>query len=319
MKAIRVHRFGGPEVLTLEDVPVPDPAPNQVLVRLQAIGVNPVDTYVRSGTNPKLSLPYTPGIDGAGLVEKAGENVSHVKAGDRVYIGGSVSGVYAEFALSIAEDVHRLPTNVTLEQGAGVNIPYATAWRALFQKAHAKPGETVLVHGGSGGVGLASIQIARAAGLTVIASAGTEAGRQLALDQGSHHVLDHCAPDYLKEVLPLTGGCGLDIILEMLANINLGQDLPMLAPAGRVVVIGSRGKVEITPRDAMFRDTSIHAMLLFNATRPELAAIHAALHAGLENGTLRPVIGREFPLASASQAHEAVMAPGAHGKIILRP
>lgn len=319
MKAIRVQEFGGPEVLKLEEVPKPRAGPNQVLVRTYAVGVNPVETYQRSGSNPSLCLPWTPGMDAAGIVEEAGSGVTNVKPGDRVYTSDTLTGSYAEFALCEATSVHPLPARIDFRQGAAISIPYATAYRALWQRARARAGEVVLIHGASGAVGVAATQIARAAGLRVIGTAGTKKGRELVAEQGAHHVLDHKAADYLERALALTGGRGLDIILEMLANVNLGKDLPLLAKHGRVIVIGSRGKVEITPRDLMGRDADIRAMMLFNATAAELAGIHAALAAGLENGTLRPVVGREFPLAEAAKAHVAVLAPGAFGKIVLLP
>ncbi len=319
MKAIRVHQFGGPEVLRLEEVPVPKPAAGQVLVKLHAIGVNPVETYFRSGSNPNLKLPWTPGMDGAGLVEAIGEGVAGLKSGDRVYTSDTLTGSYAQFVLCEARGVHPLPERISFAQGAALGIPYATAHRALFHRARALAGEVVFIHGASGGVGLAATQIARAAGLTVIGSAGTDSGRKLAADNGAHHVVDHRAPGYLDQVMSLTGGRGVDVILEMLANVNLGKDLPLLARHGRVIVIGSRGTVEITPRDLMSRDADVRAMTLFNATPAELAGIHAALAAGLENGTLRPIVGREMALADAAKAHTAVLEPGAIGKIVLKP
>lgn len=319
MQAIRAHRFGGPDVLQLEDIPTPSPGPGQVLVRLHAAGVNPVETYLRSGSNPNLPLPWTPGHDGAGVVASVGGGVAGLAPGDRVYVAGTLTGTYAEFALCEARTVHPLGTGLSFAQGAAVGIPYATAYRALFQRGNARPGETVFVHGGSGGVGLAAIQMARAAGMTVIASAGTDAGRRLTMEHGAHHAVDHRAPDYLEQVLALTGGRGIDVLLEMLANVNLGRDLPLLARAGRVLVIGSRGKVEITPRDLMMREADIRAVYLFHATPAEYASLHAALAAGLANGTLRPVVGRELPLAQAQAAHVAVLEPGAQGKLVLLP
>ena len=319
MKAIRVSQFGGPDVLRLEEVPALKAGPGQVLVKLHAIGVNPVETYQRSGSNPAIQLPWTPGTDAAGVIEAAGENVTGFKPGDRVYTSGAVTGTYAEQALCEPALVHPLPSKISFEQGAALGIPYATAHRALFHRARAQPGETVFIHGASGGVGLAATQIARAAGLTVIGSGGTDAGRKLAAENGAHHALDHRAPDYLEKLMALTGGRGVDVLLEMLANVNLGKDLPLLAKHGRVIVIGSRGRVEITPRDLMSRDADVRAMTLFNATPAELAVIHDALGKGLEEGTLRPVVGRQMPLADAAKAHVAVLEPGAMGKILLRP
>lgn len=318
MKAIRVHEFGGPEVLKLEEVADPKPGEGQVVVRVQAIGVNPVDTYMRAGVYPKKpSLPYTPGTDCAGTVESVGTGVKDVRTGDRVYVGGSLSGTYADKTLCAEWQVHPLPANVGFAQGAAMGVPYATAYRALFQKANAIAGERVLVHGASGAVGLAAVQLGRAAGMEIYGTAGTDKGRKLASENGALHVLDHSKQGYTDELMQLTGGRGFDVILEMLANVNLGKDLPMLATKGRVVVIGSRGPVEINPRDAMTKEGSIHAMSLWNVTEPEMHSIHAALVAGLANGTLKPVIGQEIPLAEAARAQEAVMKPGAYGKIVL--
>lgn len=318
MKAIRVHEFGGPEVLRLEEVEDPQPGEGEVVVRVRAAGVNPVDTYIRTGAHAvKPTLPYTPGLDAAGVVESVGAGVKRVSAGDRVYTAGTVSGAYAELTLCKESQVYALPERISFAQGAGVFTPYATAYRALFNRARGEAGESVLVHGASGGVGTAAVQLARAAGFTVIGTGGTEEGRQLVKEQGAHHVLDHRAPDYLEQLKELTGGRGVDIILEMLSNVNLGKDLDVLAKGGRVVVVGSRGAVEINPRALMARDASIHGLTLFNATPRELEGVHAAIGAGLERGTLNPVVGRELPLAEAARAHEAVLEPGAYGKIVL--
>jgi NADPH2:quinone reductase len=320
MKAIHVHEFGGPEVLRLEEVPTPQPGPCEILVRTHAAGVNPVETYIRAGTYARLpELPYTPGNDGAGVVEQVGSDVSEFKAGDRVYTAGSISGTYAEFALCNKEQVHPLPTNVSFAQGAAMGTPYATAYRGLLQRADAKPGETVLVHGASGGVGMAAVQLARARGLRVFGTAGSDEGIKLAREQGAHEMFDHRAPDHFERIMKATGGHGVDVIVELLANVNLGKDLTILAKGGRVVIIGSRGRVEIDPRDAMQRDADIRGMALPNTPPTDMASIHAALVAGLENGTLRPVIRKEFPLSDAPEAHRAVMEPGALGKIVLVP
>jgi NADPH2:quinone reductase len=320
MRAVRVHEFGDPEVLAVEEVPAPHVGPGQVLVRMHAIGVNPVETYIRAGTYARLpDLPYTPGNDGAGVVEQVGDSVTTFKPGDRVYTAGAVGGTYAEFALCGTEQLHPLPAKVSFAQGAAVGTPYATAYRALFQRAEAKPGETLLVHGASGGVGTAAVQLARAGGLHVLGTAGSDAGLKLACEQGVHRVFDHRASERFEQIMQATTGRGVNVILEMLANVNLGKDLTILAKGGRVVVIGSRGGVEINPRDTMQREADIRGMILPNTSPAELASIHAALVAGLENGSLRPVIGKEFPMAQAAQAHRAVMEPGSFGKIVLVP
>ncbi|UCF81893.1 MAG: NADPH:quinone reductase [Desulfobacteraceae bacterium] len=320
MKAIRVREFGDPEVMTVEEVPDPKPGPGQVVVKIRAIGTNPVETYIRSGIyHLKPPLPYTPGNDAAGIVESIGKGVTRVSVGDRVYTAGSITGAYAEQALCDAAQVHPLPKKISFSQGAAINIPYSAAYHALFHRARAVPGEVVLVHGATGGVGVSAVQWARAAGLTVIATGGTQEGRRLLTEQGAHYVLDHKAPNHLEEALTLTNGGGVDVILEMLANVNLGTDLPVLAMDGRVVIIGSRGPVEINPRDAMTRNASILGMLLMTASEREIFSIHAAISAGLENDTLRPLVGKELKLADAPRAHRLLMESSAYGKIVLIP
>jgi NADPH2:quinone reductase len=320
MKAIVVHEFGPPEVMKLEEITPPKPGPGQVLVRVNAAGVNPADTYMRNGAYAiKPPLPYTPGFDGAGVVEAIGVGVTKVTPGDRVYLARSVSGTYAEFSLALEGQVYKLPDRISFAEGAGVFVPYGTTYRALHQVAHARAGETLLVHGASGGVGIASVQMARAMGLVVIGTAGTEKGLELVKREGAHHALNHRAAGYQKELLQLTGGRGVDVILEMLANVNLGEDLKLLARGGRVVVIGSRGDVTITPRDIMARDASVLGFVLWNISDDAAAEMHAGLAAGFENGTLRPVVGKELPLAEAPRAHKEVLEPCAFGKIVLVP
>jgi NADPH2:quinone reductase len=319
MKAIRVHAFGGPEVLKLEDVPEPQVTRGNVLIDVQAIGVNPVDTYIRAGKYGPVPFPYTPGFDAAGTVEAVGEGVTAHKPGDRVYVSRTLSGAYAEKTLADQANVYPLPQKITFAQGAALGVPYGTAHRALHHRGRAQAGETVLVHGATGGVGLAAVQLARAAGLTVIGTGGSDEGRKLVQGEGAHHVLDHHDPNYRQQLMDLTGGHGVNLILEMLANVNLATDLPLLARQGRVVVVGSRGKVEIDPRDTMSRDADIRGMTLMNATPSELTAMHAAIRAGLEDGTLRPIIDHELPLADAAKAHAEVLEGNSRGKIVLVP
>ena len=318
MKAIRVHQFGGPEVLKLEEVPTPSPADGQVLVRVHAVGVNPYDTLMRAGTYAiKPPLPYTPGSDAAGTVEAVGPGVTKVKPGDRVYTARTLTGAYAEYTLCLEEQVYRLPDNTSFEQGAGVWVPYGTAYHALHHFAKARAGETVLVHGASGGVGTAGLQIARAIGMTVFGTAGTEEGLKLVKREGAQQAFNHTKAGYQEEIMRASAGKGVDVILEMAAHVNLGHDLKMLALEGRAIVIGSRGDVVITPRDLMSRRGAIRAFTLWATQPAEVAEIHSGLYAGMENGTLRPVVGKKLPLAEAARAHEEILRPGATGKIVL--
>ncbi len=320
MKAILVREFGGPEVLKFEEAPTPKPTAGQVLVRIHAAGVNPYDTYMRSGTYAvKPPLPYTPGSDAAGVIDAVGEGVKEVKPGDRVYTAKTVTGAYAQYALALEEQVHPLPEKISFGQGAGVWVPYGTAYHALHHSAKARASETVLVHGASGGVGIASVQFARAMGLTVFGTAGTQKGLELVRREGAHQVFDHRKTGYQEEILKATGGRGLDIILEMLANVNLAHDLKLLATRGRVIVIGNRGEVTINARELMGRRASIRAFTLWGITPAEENEIHAGIAAGLANGTLRPIVGKELPLAEAVRAHKEILEPGAAGKMVLVP
>ena len=319
MKAIRIHEFGDPDVLKLENVTDPVPGPGQVLLRVKAIGVNPVETYIRAGKYGPRQFPFTPGTDCAGIVERVGDGVAQWRLGDRAYTASTLSGAYADLALCDADKVFPLPAHVEFNQGAALGVPAATAYRALFDRGQARPAETVLVHGATGGVGLACVQLGRAHGCTIIGTGGSDQGRQLLLREGAHHALDHHAPDYLDQLMTLTAGRGVDLILEMLANVNLDKDLTVLAKKGRIVVVGNRGRVEIDPRQTMMRDADIRGMTLMNVTDPELLAIHAALRAALESKVLRPIIDTQMPLADAPRAHREILEGASHGKIILTP
>ena len=318
MKAIQVAEFGGPEVLKLKEVPTPKPEAGQVLVKVHAVGVNPYDTYMRTGTYAiKPPLPYTPGSDAAGVVEAVGAGVKSVKPGDRVYTAKTITGAYAEYTLTLEAQAQRLPDKISFEQGAGVWVPYGTAYHAIVHEAKVRASETVLVHGASGGVGSAAVQMLHAMGATVFGTASSEAGQEMVKREGAAQVFSHAKPGYTDEIMKATSGRGVDVILEMLANVNLANDLKLLAQYGRVIVIGNRGDVTINARELMARRASIRAFTLWDITPAEEADIHAGLNAGLENGTLRPVVGKEIPLADAARAHKEILEPGAAGKIVL--
>ncbi len=320
MRSVIVREFGGTEVMKVEEVPIPETARNRLVVEIKAAGVNPVDAYIRSGQYAKKPvLPYTPGMDGAGIVETIGEGVKGFNRGDRVYVAGSLTGTYAQYALCDESQVHPLPKRVSYEKGAALGVPYGVAYRALFHKARARPGQTVLVQGGAGGVGVAAIQLSRAHGMNVIATAGSDEGLRFLVEQGVDHALDHRSSEHFARVMEITEGNGVDVVLEMAAHVNLGRDLKILAKGGRVVVIGNRGPVEIDARDLMSADASIMGVLLFNADEAELGIIHAALVAGLENGSLDPVVGLKLPLKDSAKAHEILTNSRPSGKIVLQP
>jgi NADPH2:quinone reductase len=320
MRAIRVEQFGGPEELHLVDVPDPVPGPGDVAVQLHAAGVNPVDAYVRTGQYARLpQLPYTPGADGAGVITALGEGVTTRSVGDRVYVAafGIRNGTYAERMVCPAQQVHALPAHTTFAQGAALGVPAATAYRALVLRAHVKAGETVLVHGASGSVGNCAVQLARALGLTVIGTAGSEAGLEAVRHAGAAHAFNHHDEGYGKHITDATGGRGVDVILEMLANVNLDRDLGLVAPKGRVVVIGSRGRIEIDPRQTMGKESAILGTTLWSTTPDEYREIHAGLEGALASRALEPLVGRQLPLANAAEAHRVILKDRAVGKIVL--
>ena len=325
MRAILVHQFGDPSVLAVEEVPTPTAGPGQVQVKVQAAGVNPVDTYIRSGRYGTLpTLPFVPGADGAGTITGLGPEVTQWAVGDRVFFHGTALGrpygAYAEVAVCAADQVYRLPASIGFAQGAAIGVPYATAHRALFGKAGAKSGEIVLVHGASGGVGIAAVQLARWKGLGVIGTAGTEDGLELVRANGAHFAVSHRAALYHDQIREAAShGRGPDVILEMLANENLDADLDLVAPKGRIVIIGNRGRIEIDPRKVMVKDATIGGVFLWGVSAEDLALIYQDLVLGLEQGVLVPVVGQEFQLTAAAAAHEAIMNQRAYGKVVIIP
>ncbi len=316
VKAIVVRAFGGPEELRLEEWPEPSAGPGEVVVALAAVGVNPVDAYIRSGAYANLpTLPYVPGTDGAGSVRAVGEGVQRLRVGDRVYVHAQ-GGAYAEAVAVPEARAWALPAAVEFEQGAAIGVPYLTAQRALFRVGHARAGEWCLVRGASGGVGVAAVQFASALGMRVIATASTDAGRRRALADGAVAAFGHEDDVAIRDT---TGGRGVDLILEMAAHQSLAADLGLVAAEGRVVVIGSRGPIEINPRALMQSEASVTGVMLHRAGPEDLLAGHAAIGEGLRSGRLRPAVDRTWPLGHAPAAHEAVLQGGKVGKIVLLP
>lgn len=325
MQAILVREFGGPDVLKLGHVDTRTPGPDEVSLKVRAVGVNPYETLMRTGTYAiKPALPYIPGSDGAGEVLAVGANVTRVKPGDRVYIYGTRDGwlgTYAEQAVCPATRVFPLGPRISFAQGASLGVPYTTAYRALFHRGNAKPGETVLIHGATGAVGIAAVQIAHHHGMRVIGTGGSPRTLDIVREQGAEVAVSHDAPGYRDDIMAATAGHGVNLVLEMAAHLNLDHDLMMLAPGGRVVVIGNRGRVEIDARHTMNRDAAILGMVVLNAPESDVQSIHAALVAGIANGTLNPIVREELPLGDAARAHEmlANLSPDAVGRVVLIP
>ena len=320
MKAIIVSSFGDEEVLKYQETETPTPAAGEVRVKIKAAGVNPVETYIRSGHYTALpALPYTPGNDGSGIVDAVGDGVEHLKKGDRVFVAAALArrntGTYADYTVCDADAVRYLPQNLSFSEGAALGTPGLAATYALYLKAKIKPGETVFIHGASGGVGSLAVQLARRTGTFVMGTAGDPEGMTLIEKLGAHRAFNHRSPCYLEAVKQETGEHGPDVIIEMVANINLMKDMELLAKYGRVVIVGNHGTLEFDPRSAMTKDAVVMGMNIGNMPQEDYIANMYTLSAAMETG-LHTIIGKELPLCQAEQAHRDV-GEGKGGKVVL--
>jgi NADPH2:quinone reductase len=279
---------------------------------------------MRSGTYAiRPELPYTPGGDAGGVICAMGPDVTQHKVGDRVFVGTALSfdltGCYAEKVKRKASEVLPLAEGISFAQAATFGVSYPTAHYALFERGGAKAGETVFIHGASGSVGSSAIQLAKRAGLRVVGSAGTAKGLELVRAEGLDHAVNHTEAGHMNDVRRLTDGNGPELILEMLANVNLAADMELAAKYGRIVVIGNRGEITINPRVAMMKELDIRGIALWNATAAQTKPIMLDILAGITEGSLHPVVGREMGLSEAAAAHVAVLEHGVGGKIVLIP
>ncbi|GAB6027546.1 hypothetical protein CHUAL_001791 [Chamberlinius hualienensis] len=320
MRAVRVHAFGGPEVLKIEKLSIPLLTENQVLMSVEAIGINPLDVAIRSGTHVvKPELPYIPGRDAAGIVKAVGANVTNIRVGQRVYTNGA-AGAYAELTVAPSDRVFALSNKLTFDQGAALGAPYFTAYRALFMKAQSKSGESVLIHGASGGVGLAAVQLAKAHGMTVFATVGSQEGDEIVKACGADHVFNHKDKDYVDRITTVATG-GVNVILEMLADVNLLTDLMKLSAfQARIIIIGSRGTIpEFAPRLVMGKELSIIGCAFLLASKHDWSVTADAITDGIEKGYIDPKIAQIYPLEDIAKAHSDLMnSNGAKGKLIVK-
>ena len=317
MKAMQIMAYGPASELALVEANKPVINADQILVKVSAAGVNPVDTYIRSGTNNySATFPHTPGSDGAGTVAEVGANVTGFNAGQRVYFNRTIGGSAAEYTICSPDRLFPLADALSFEEGACLGVPFTTAHRALFGRAQAKAGDKVLIHGATGAVGTAAVQLALAAGMDVVASAGTQAGVALLNQLGVTNVILHNEADHLAPFQSLENG--FNVIIEMLANHNLDQDLKALAFGGCVAVVGNRGTVEINPRDLMARDASVIGVALANVQPEELQRIAKAMFPLLQKGVLKPVVRKAYPLTELAQAHDDVLLSGALGNLVIQ-
>lgn len=286
-----------------------------------ATGVNPVDTYIRSGKYKNLPiLPYIPGKDGAGIVHSIGMNVTSFNIGERVYFFGSITGSYAQYTICSITNVFSLPIDITFAQGACLGTPAFTAYRALFDKGKAKPGERIFIHGASGGVGLFTVEMAKSIGLEVIGTAGTSEGIEAVLNAGASEVFNHHDAHYIEDIQRKYPQ-GFDICIEMLASSNLNIDFSLMAMNGRIVIVGSRGSIEINPRDIMTKELEVYGVMLFNSSPHEIYRTASFIDALLKHHQLNPIISLTLPLNEAPTAHAEIIERNRFhvGNIVLIP
>lgn len=324
MKAVRVTRFGLEHPMELEEVAEPAPGPGEMLVRIAAAGVNPLEVAIRSGNHPRagaMTLPYTCGTDVAGEVETVGDGVEAFAPGDRVW-GRASTGAYAEKGLLPAASTGKLPDSTSYAEGAALPIPLLTAWNALVVKGEAAPGDCVLVQGGAGGVGYLAIQLARAIGCRVFTTVSSKEKADFCLAAGAEAAINYREEDVPERVMELTSGRGVDVVVENIGCENLPSDLKLNAVNGRIVIVGTgTGKgpdVTIPLPAAMGRDARILALSSGNLN-PLVPGILRRLAPLLEGGAIKPHIGRELPLEQANESHELLLSGKFLGKINLAP
>ena len=324
MKAVRIHKYGGPEVLVYEEVPTPEPGPAQILVRVEAATVNPVDVSVREDRFPTPKAPpKTLGSDGAGVVERVGRDVSSVTPGDEVFFSGlgiGSEGSYAEYALIAEAQAVPIPAGLTFVDAAALGMAFPAAYYGLVTRGAVQAGETVLVQGAAGGVGSASVQLAVALGARVIGTVSGAAEAELVRSLGAEATIDYRTEDVVARARELTGGKGPDLVHELVVSVNLPADVRLLATGGRIVCTGQGPAPEATVPigDALAKDATLLFMNLNNAKRAGVAAIAREVAKMAAEGRVKPVIGQTLPLAEARRAHELLA--GDHlGKIVLLP
>jgi NADPH2:quinone reductase len=322
MKAIRVHQCGGPEVLKYEEVPLPEPGAGEARVKIEAIGLNFVDTYQRSGLYP-LKAPFTPGMEGAGIVDAVGEKVTEVKKGDRVAYA-MVPGSYREYAVVPSWRLVPLPQNLDTRSAAAVILQGMTAQYLAHSTYRLKKGVTALVHAAAGGVGLLLIQIAKRSGATVFGTVSTEEKARLAKDAGADEIILYTQTDFLTEVKRLTDGKGVDVVYDSVGQSTFDKSLDCLKPLGYLVLFGqSSGPVPplnlgtLAPKGSLFvtRPSLAH----YTLNREELLQRSGDIFKWLAAGELKLRIDKTFPLSEAAEAHRQLESRKTSGKVLLIP
>jgi NADPH2:quinone reductase len=322
MKAIQVKHLGGPEVMEVAELPVPQPKANEAVVKLAASGVNFIDVYFREGRY-KTSLPFTPGQEGAGVVSAVGAEVSSVKAGDRVAWTG-VQGSYSEYAAVPADRLVPVPHSVSDRDAAGSMLQGMTAHYLSHDTYPLKQGQTALIHAAAGGVGLLLVQMAHNVGARVIATVSTEEKAKLARAAGAHEVILYIQEDFEGETKRLTGGKGVDVVYDSVGKTTFEKGLNILRPRGMMVLFGgSSGAVPPFDLITLSQKGSLYvtrpSLVNYIATRDELVARSGAVFGMLASGKLNLRIEHTYPLAEAQRAHRELEGRKTTGKLLLIP
>ena len=324
MKAMRVHEFGLEHPMRLDEVEDPRPQEDEILVRSLAAGAHPVDVVIRAAKHPfhkNFTLPYIPGPEAAGDVIAVGAGVKNFRIGQRV-CGRCTGGSYAEKVRMGISWATELPESYSYAEGAGIVVQFATAWNALVIQAQAGPGETVLIHGGAGGVGMAALQLAKTMGCRVIATAGTRKKCGLCVDLGADRAINYREENFAEGALKLTEGRGVDVVVDCAADANLMNDVDAIRPGGRIVVLGTAKaldeKAAFGVQRALVKDARILCMSMPNLT-PHLPGLMRRLSSLVSGIHFKIPIYREMKLAEANAAHEILWSGEHHGKIVLAP
>jgi len=322
MKAIRVHKPGGPEVLILDEIPIPEPKAGEARVKIDAIGLNYVDIYQRTGLYP-LPTPFTLGMEGAGVVDAVGDGVTEVKKGDRVAYS-MVLGSYAEYAIVPAWKLAPLPANVDAHSAAALMLQGMTAHYLTHSTYALQPGQTALIHAAAGGVGLLLVQIAKNLDATVIGTVSTEAKAALAKEAGADHVILYTQTDFAAEVKKLTEGHGVHVVYDSVGQSTFAKSLDCLRPRGYLALFGQSGG-PVAPFDPGILAAKGSLFLTrpslnhYTLDRAELLQRAADLFAWTASGKLKLRIEKTFPMSEAAEAQRQMEARKTTGKVLLIP
>ncbi|HSA82864.1 MAG TPA: quinone oxidoreductase [Geminicoccaceae bacterium] len=321
---VRVHQTGGPEVLRFEQVEIGAPGPGQALIRQTVVGLNFIDVYFRSGLYPPPSLPFVPGLEGAGVVEAVGDGVTEVEVGQRVAYAAPPIGAYAERRLMAADRLVRVPDGIADEQAAAMMLKGMTAHYLLRRTFRVEPGQTILFHAAAGGVGLIACQWARHLGATVIGTVGSEAKAELAKAHGCAHQIRYDREDVVARVRELTGGKGVPVVYDSVGQATFERSLDCLAPLGMLVSFGqSSGKLPPLETGILAQKGSLFftrpTLMTYTAARADLVAAANELFDVVRSGAVQILVNQRYPLRDAADAHRALEGRQTTGSTVLLP